>query len=194
MSARPTGGPLPTSLTRALVTLLVAALTVLAPVGVSAAPRGSRLEFYGWSRDSRWVAYARRALGRPGKDQRMHRLVRDGAFGGFGREVGGDVQGFALAHHYVVAPAAQRRVDPLTFELAVGEASLTLKIEPGEKLGWRLVREGRTVASHTFDSLYVDFAVELYPAPDAAQGILVMHLDTGWQVDAAVFPVPLGPL
>lgn len=175
----------------ALLVLTMALAAASIPRGASAAPRGSRLEFHGWSRDSRWVAYTRRALGRTGKEQRMHRLVVDGAFAGFGSEVGGDVQRFALAHNYVSAPAPQRRVDPMTFEFGVGERTFTLVIEPGTQLGWRLSRDGRTLAKHTFDSLYVDFAVELYPAPDAAQAILVMHLDTGWQVDAAVFPVPL---
>jgi hypothetical protein len=53
------------------------------------------------------------------------------------------------------------------------------------------VRGERLVAEHSFDRIYVSFDAELYPSPDGRQAVLVMHLDSGWEIDAAIYPVPL---
>lgn len=181
----------------------------LAGVGAStqgtaeAAPpaRGSSLTFHGWSADSRLIAYTRTRSGRgsrPRRDkdagrgeQRMHRFVEGGRFAGFGRMVGGDVARYALENGYVATPAPHRRVAEMAFELSLGVEILALKIGLGRAQTWRLTRAGVILAEHTFDRIYVGFDVELYPSPDGKQAVLVMHLDTGWEIDAAIFPVSL---
>jgi len=181
----------------------------LASVGASAqgtaeaAPpaRGSSLTFHGWSADSRLIAYTRTRIGRGAKprrqgaghenEQRMHRFVGDGRFAGFGRMVGGDVARYALENGYVATPAPRRQVGEMAFELGLGAEILTLRIGLGRAQTWRLTRGETMLAEHTFDRIYVGFDVELYPSPDGEQAVLVMHLDTGWEIDAAIFPVSL---
>lgn len=169
------------------------AIAWAAPEVVRAAPsqRGSALYFFGWSRDSRLIAYTRQRVGRTRPDQRMHRFVEGGAFAGFGKMVGGDVERYALERGYVVVASPRERPSETRFEFRAGGAPLVLEMQVGHAQSWRLSLAGKTLAEHTFDRIYVDFDVSLFPSPDGAQGVLVMHLDTGWEIDAAIFPVPL---
>ncbi len=123
----------------------------------------------------------------------MHRFVEDGRFTGFGRMVGGDVARYALDHGYVATPAPRRKVGEMAFEIGLGAEILTLRVGLGRAQTWRLTRGETTYAEHAFDRIYVGFDVELYPSPDGRQAVLVMHLDTGWEIDAAIFPVSLVP-
>ncbi|MCC6625690.1 MAG: hypothetical protein IT385_30930 [Deltaproteobacteria bacterium] len=176
---------------RRLVGALVAALVLIAARAEAAPPSArSRIVFHGWSPDSQLVAYTReRATRTGGALQRMHRFVRGGAFDGFGRMVGGDVATYARERGYVAHPAAQRREGPTRWHLRFAERVLTLDVVIGRQVSWVLSEAGRELARHTFDRIYLDFEPELYPSPDGSQAVLVMHLDTGWEVDAAIFPV-----
>jgi len=154
--------------------------------------RGSAISFYGWSRDSRVIAYTRQRVGRTRPDQRMHRFVEAGAFTGFGKMVGGDVERYAQDRGYVVIAAPSRRLSETTFEFApVGGGPLVLDMQVGSAQSWRLTAGVKVLAEHTFDRIYVGFDAELFPSPDGAQAVLVMHLDTGWEIDAAIFPLVL---
>jgi hypothetical protein len=155
--------------------------------------RGSQIVFHGWSKDSRLVAYTRQRLhdGREEVEQRMHRFVKAGEFGGFGRMVGGDVARYALERGYVAAPLPTRRVAPLSYEFQSGPRKLALEFDVGQAHGWRLSVDGVAQASHRFDRIYIGFDVEAFASPDGTQVVLVMALDTGWEVDAAVFAAPL---
>jgi len=170
---------------------LVCVLLGAAAQAPSPAEPGSRLTFLGWSPDSRLVAYTRERGGRAATTQRMHRFVRDGAFAGFGRMVGGDVGAYAREHGYVASPAARRSETARRWQMQVGERLFTLAFEIGREVRWTFGEGERVLARHTFDRIYIGFEPELYPSPDGRQGVLVMHLDTGWQIDAAIFPVPL---
>ena len=121
----------------------------------------------------------------------MHRKVKLGKFTGFGQAVGGDVAHFAREHAYVVAAAERVARSPMEWDFRAGETTWTVRITAGRRLRWTLSRGDQVLATHTFDTLYVDFDVALYPAPNGQQAVLVMHLDTGWRVDAALFPVRL---
>jgi len=156
--------------------------------------RGSALVFHGWSPDSRLIAYTRQRLGRARRDQRMQRFVAHGRFTGFGAQVGGDVARRAQERGYVAIPAPRRRPseDLIEFDQGQGTLELTLRVSRAQR--WELRRQGVLLAEHTFDRIYVDFDAELFPAPDGSQAVLVMHLDTGWEVDAAIFPVSLSAI
>lgn len=156
--------------------------------------RGSEIIFHGWSRDSKYVAYTRhRFIARPEhtERQRMHRQVLGGAFTGFGTKVGGDVELHAQRSGYVVTPLPWRRTSETTLELRFGERVLHLELDVGRNHGWRLRDGERIIANHRFDRIYVGFRAELYPSPDGRQAIVVMHLDSGWDIDAAAWPIEL---
>lgn len=156
--------------------------------------RGSEIVFHGWSRDSKYVAYTRHRFGaRPEhiERQRMHRQVLGGAFTGFGTMVGGDVELHAQRSNYVVAPLPWRRTSETALELRFGERVLHLELDVGRNHGWRLRDGERVIANHRFDRIYVGFRAELYPSPDGRQAIVVMHLDSGWDIDAAAWPIEL---
>jgi hypothetical protein len=158
---------------------------------------GARLVFHGWSPDSQWIAYSRfhppspRDAEASAREQRMHRRVRDGRFDGFGKMVGGDVAAFAAERAYRAEPLPRRVEGPRRFVFGAGAVELTLTIEVGRGLGFSLADGGRVIYRHTFDRLYVRFDPELYPSPDGQQALLVFHLDSGWDIDAAVFPLRL---
>lgn len=178
----------------------------LVPAHATAAPPagaryGSRLEFLGWSPSSRYVAYTRtRHRPRRGQHakpidevQRVHRQVLEGAFAGFGESAGGDVQGYAALHHYVVDPAPRERTSPTTTVFRAGDREYRLELAVGNKVGWVLSRGDTVLVRQTFDTIYLDFDAELFLAPDLTQAVLVMHLDAGWVVDAAIYPLRLVP-
>ena len=156
---------------------------------------GSRLVLHGWSKDSRLVAYTRHRLEGPSQqvEQRMHRFVKAGAFTGFGRMVGGDVARYAFDRGYVTSSLPIRKVTPTRFESHGDAPTLTLVFDVGEAHGWKLFVDGIERAAHRFDRIYVGFEVEVSPSPDGRQAVVVMHLDTGWEIDAAIFAVSLTP-
>jgi hypothetical protein len=179
--------------------------SVLVPGPAAEADRETqRLAFHGWSPDSRYIAYTRyHPPGRrpegagddsPDADgwtlQRMHRKVSDGDLKGFGRMVGKDVAAHAAAAGYVVRPMPREAVGEGVFHFA-GDPPMTLEIEVGRQLGFHVKRGARTIFRHVFDRLYVAFEPSIYPSPNGCQALLVFHLDTGWEVDAAIFTFPL---
>lgn|GEM_PF-1982046 len=167
----------------------------------SGARFGSRVVFHGWSKSSDYVAYTR-IRHRPGDGprakpidqvQRMHRRIEGGELAGFGKMVGGDVESWALQHDYVVDPAPQTRTDGRTVLFRVAGREYVLKLLVGRRVGWELRAGDQLLRRHYFDSIYLDFTAELYVAPNARQAALIMHLDAGWVVDAALYPVGLLP-
>lgn len=161
---------------------------------VPTARRGSEIAFHGWSRDSKYVAYTRHRFGSRSEQterQRMHRQVLGGEFTGFGSKVGGDVELHAQRSRYIATPLAQRRTSETALEFLVGERLLHLELDVGREHGWRLQEGDRVLASHRFDRIYVGFRADIYPSPDGRQAIVVMHLDSGWDTDAAAWPVEL---
>lgn len=166
-------------------------LLIVAGAPAPTSERGSTLHFHGWSPDSRLVAYTRSRAARTRPDQRMHRFVDDGRFTGFGRMVGRDVARYAVEHGYRAQPAPRRKIGEMAYEFALGRQTLTLHVEVAQAQRWRVMRGGHELARHRFDRIYVGFEIELYPSPDGRQAVLVMHLDTGWEIDAAIFPLPL---
>lgn len=199
---RSTSGP---SRRGPLVALLISVSGLAAPAHArgerpgQAAPvvrRGSEIVFHGWSRDSKYVAYTRhRFIARPEQieRQRMHRQVLGGAFTGFGTKVGGDVELHAQRSGYVVTPLPWRRISETSLELRLGDRVLHLELDVGRNHGWRLRDGERILANHRFDRIYVGFRAEIYPSPDGRQAVVVMHLDSGWDIDAAAWPVELAP-
>jgi len=163
------------------------------------AGEASRLVFHGWSTDSKWVAYTRLypAVEHPGRDpkpareQRMHRRIRKGHFKGFGKMVGGDVEAFAAKRGYDPKACERTEVSPRRFSFACPTGVFALEVHIGRTLGFSVERDGALVFRHTFDRLYVGFDPALYPSPDGRQAFLTFHLDSGWDVDAAVFPFVL---
>lgn len=159
--------------------------------------RGSEIVFHGWSRDSKYVAYTRHRFASKGsasEHQRMHRQVRNGEFTGFGTMVGGDVEAHARRLDYAVTPLPWRRLSETTLELQWGLRRLLLELDVGREHGWRLFCEGQLLARHLFDRIYVGFRADVYPSPNGRQALVVMHLDSGWDIDAAAFPVDLSSL
>ncbi len=172
-----------------------------------------RLEFHGWSPDSRYIAYSRHhppsrlgesepeadagpagaavASGGGSTVQRMHRKVRGGRITGFGRMVGKDVAAYAVEAGYLQTEAAREALGPRTFRFGDGAEALTLEVEVGRRLAFVVRRDARSVFRHVFDRLYVGFEPTLHPSPDGCQALLVFHLDAGWEVDAAIFTFPL---
>jgi hypothetical protein len=183
--------------------LCLLAVVPVSPLGAAPPPRAeiadARLTFHGWSPDSRWIAYTRHFRARrlpdgtdePAREQRLHRRVRDGRLAGFGSQVGRDVAAHAAARGYVAAPLAKVAEGPHAF--AFGAGAFSLHIDIGRTLGFTLYEGGARLFRHTFDRLYVGFEPELYPSPDGRQAILVFHLDSGWETDAAIFPLRLSP-
>lgn len=190
-------------LLRALsVSTALALLPVSSPHAAAAPPAtadiaDARLTFHGWSPDSRWIAYTRHFRARPlpdgtlapAREQRLHRRVRQGRLAGFGSQVGRDVATHAEARGYIVEPLARTVEGPHAF--AFGGDAFALHIDIGRTLGFTLFQRGTRLFRHTFDRLYVGFEPELYPSPDGRQAILVFHLDSGWETDAAIFPLKL---
>ncbi len=167
------------------------------PAPDAAVRRGSEIAFHGWSRNSKYVAYTRQRFATrtsAAEQQRMHRQVIDGEFTGFGTMVGGDVEAFAKRWRYDVTPLPWRRLSETTIELMSGPHRLLLELDVGREHGWRLWGEGQLLARHLFDRIYVGFRADVFPSPDGRQAIVVMHLDSGWDVDAAAFPVDLSPM
>lgn len=196
----------PGRLGRAFLTVAAAFTLAWVPLGHAAeaggpAPArfGSRVTFYGWSPTSDYVAYIRERH-RPGHGrrakpidevQRMHRQVIDGAFAGFGTMVGRDVATWAAGHRYVFDPAPSQRTSARQMVFRVGGREYTLDLAVGKRVGWVLRTDDVVVSKRTFDTIYLDFAADLFVAPDQVQAVLVMHLDAGWVVDAAVYPLKL---
>lgn len=176
---------------------------MLAPPASSApSGKGSRIAFHGWSPDSRYVAYTRirnrpppKRGGKPVVDrQRRHRRIVDGDFAGFGSASGGNVSKHARTKGYLVRAFPARSLTDHTIAFDAGDRLLTMAVSAeDEHIAWSLRDRDIEIARHFFDALYVSVEVDLYPAPDGTQGVVIMHLDTGWVTDAAIYPVRLYP-
>jgi len=161
---------------------------------------GSTVEFHGWSPDSRFVAYTRskrrkshrKATKLSLKRRSLHRRVKDGRFKGTG-PVPPDVHipRFAERRGYIVPDLDRLEVgDAETWFVAI-EGTYKLHLSVGETLTWELSFDDEVIERRAFDSIYVTCQARLYPSPDRRHAVLVMHLDNGWNVDAAVYPLAL---
>lgn len=153
--------------------------------------RTSAITFHGWSKDSLWVAYTRDRSGRGRPDERMHRRVQHGAFTGFGEHVGGDVAAYAARRGYVVRSMNKEFVGSDRVQFRDGELAFVVVFEIGKDVGFRVIQNDGVCAAHAFDRPYLAFDVDAFPSPDGRQALLVMGLDTGWEIDAAAFPISL---
>ncbi len=163
---------------------------------------GTRLRFHGWSADSQFVAYTRtRTLRakRAGAAARVttrhaHKKVVKGAFRGGAPRHGKDLAIWAHANGYVVKPIERSVLDDRRTWFVAPEGVYEFRLVIEKSLVWELLFEGEVVSRRAFDSLYVGIEPQLFLAPDRGHAVLVMHLDTGWLVDAAAYPIELPPV
>ena len=71
------------------------------------------------------------------------------------------------------------------------EGTYKLRLSVGEVLSWELSFEDHVIERRAFDTIYVACDARLYPSPDRQHLLLVMHLDRGWKIDGAVYPLSL---
>ena len=163
---------------------------------------GTRLTFHGWSADAKYIAYTRRRV-TPAKNKalapevllkNMHHRVRRCALSGGGPRPKTSEHDFGQWVRGLGYQAEARRgvsIDEGLFQFDTPEGRYMLDIQVGPKIAWEFSFEGERIVRRPFHGLYVDFEVSLYPAPDRSCAVLVVHLNTGWRIDAAVYPVPL---
>lgn len=186
--------------------LPLVAATLLAWVSPHGAPGpevtstlGTRVVFHGWSPDGRFVAYTRVKTLRPrraGQPPRVstrpsHRKVAGDRLTAGAPAFGRDLAAWSRAHQYRDEPAARSRVDDRTTTFTAPEGAYEFRVEVADRLYWELTYQGASLVRRPFDTLYVAVDAHLHLAPDRAHAVLVLHLDTGWAVEAAVFPLPL---
>jgi hypothetical protein len=185
--------------------LVVMAVTLALAAEVAArdgaAPgSGTSIEFHGWSPDSQYVAYTRtrRTITRQGRSKPRlnrrshHRRVRDGRFKGTGPiSADAHVPRYAERRGYVTPELDRLEVsDTETWYVAL-EGTYKLRLSVGEVLSWELLFQDTVIERRVFDTIYVSCEARIYPSPDRGHAILVMHLNRGWKVDGAVYPVAL---
>ncbi len=160
--------------------------------------QGTTIEFHGWSPDSQYIAYTRtrRTKAKKGKAKMTrrshHRRVREGRFKGTGPIAKGQhIPRYAERRGYIRPELDRLEVsDNETWYVAL-EGTYKLKLTVGEVLSWELLFADEVVERRTFDTIYVSCDARLYPSPDRSHLLLVMHLDKGWTVDGAVYPIRL---
>lgn len=161
---------------------------------------GTSVEFHGWSPDSQYVAYTRtrrtvvrKGRGKPRLKRRSHhRRVKAGRFSGTG-PIGPKehIPRYAERRGYITPELDRLEVsDTETWYVAL-EGTYKLRLSVGDVLSWELVFEDQVIERREFDSIYVSCDARIYPSPDRRHAILVMHLNRGWHVDGAVYPVSL---
>jgi len=185
---------------------VAAAPPVATPTGAATPipqrPDRSRVTFLGWSPDGRYVAYRRERWQRPRypggrvryRDRTLHREVRAAKLRGYGPPLRPDPASYLAAHGYTNTPLARERQGPrsFTFQDAQGRAPLRLEMVPGARLAWRVSRGDAVLVTRPFDRLYVAWDAQAFRSPRGDTLALVLTLDTGWRVDAALYLVPLG--
>ncbi|MGM0578989.1 MAG: hypothetical protein ACQEXJ_24925 [Myxococcota bacterium] len=160
---------------------------------------GTRITMHGWSPDGEHVAYTRTRVvpgqdDEPERDERgVHWHVVDGQFAETGPTFGADLARWAERHDYRLEALQRKRRGERRFWFTGPEGVYELVIDVGKRLVWELRFDGRALVRRAFDKVYVGIEPQLYPSPDRDQAVLVMHLDTGFVVDGAVFPVDLPP-
>ena len=162
---------------------------------------GTTVVFHGWSPDGRYVAYTRvqrpaapaRRGSRAGKPRvrEIHRRIVDGRLAESGPAFGQDIASYAREHGYRPGGRPGVALDDRLVRFDVPEGSYVFDVQVGDKMYWELSFEGDVIVRRAFDQLYVDVQPELYPSPDRRQAIVVLHLDRGWAMEAAVYPVEL---
>jgi len=169
-------------------------------VAAQGSSNGTSIEFHGWSPDSQYIAYTRtrRTVTRRGKGKSRlkrrshHRRVKRGRFSGTG-PIGPKqhIPRYAERRGYITPELDRLEVsDTETWYVAL-EGTYKLRLSIGDVLSWELVFEDQVIERREFDTIYVSCDARIYPSPDRRHAILVMHLDRGWNVDGAVYPVTL---
>lgn len=159
---------------------------------------GTRITVHGWSPDGTCVAYTRTRV-TPGEDgpererRGVHWRVKGGQFAESGPTFGADLARYASRHDYHLEPLERRRSGERDFLFSGPEGVYELTVEVGKRLVWELRFDDRTLVRQAFDAVYVDVDAMLYPSADRRQAIVVMHLDRGFMVDGAVYPISLPP-
>ena len=187
-------------LTVLLSAVLIADLSGHDLASATSAVGGTSVEFHGWSPDSQYVAYTRtrrtvvrKGRGKPRLKRRSHhRRVKAGRFSGTG-PVGPKqhIPRYAERRGYITPELDRLEIsDTETWYVAL-EGTYKLRLSVGDVLAWELVFEDQVIERREFDSIYVSCDARIYPSPDRRHAILVMHLNRGWHVDGAVYPVSL---
>lgn len=162
---------------------------------------GTRLRFHGWSPDSQFVAYTRTRRLRPtraGAEPKVtvrdaHKKVVAGALRGGAPRHGKDLAVWAHQNGYVADGVERSVLDDRRTWFVAPEGVYEFRLVIEESLVWELLFEGEVVSRRAFDMLYVAVEPKLFVAPDRRHAVLVMHLDSGWLVDAAAYPLVLPP-
>ena len=163
---------------------------------------GTRVTVHGWSSDGRYLAYSRqktRMKRQGGKavprvvTTHVHRRLKSGRFDGRGPKIRGDASKYAVKRGYVREAPIGYQLDSRLFRFDAPEGSYMVDIRVDDQLGWELSLDGKRLEKKLFNDLYVAAQVQVYPSPTRTSVLVVMHLDTGWRVDAAVYLVPLPP-
>ncbi|MDP6945456.1 MAG: hypothetical protein QF464_15010 [Myxococcota bacterium] len=170
------------------------------PAGGEPVRSGTVIEFHGWSPDSQFVAYTRTRRTLAGKKKgkvrlgrrSLHRRVKDGRFQGTG-PVASDVHvpRYAERRGYITPELDRLEVNDNETWFVALEGTYKLRLSIGEVLAWELSFEDEVIERRAFDTIYVRCDARIYPSPDRSAAVLVMHLDRGWTVDGAVYPLSL---
>ena len=180
--------------------MVMMCLDVGAREGEAGAKSGTRVEFHGWSPDSQYVAYTRskRSVNPRSKAKTRikrrshHRRVEAGRFRGTGPvPKDAHIPRFAERKGYITPQLDRLEVsDTETWYVAI-EGTYKLRLSVGDVLSWELLFEDQVIERRAFDTIYVSCEARLYPSPNREHAILVMHLDRGWKIDGAVYPLTL---
>ncbi len=176
---------------------------VVAAGAIPQRPERSRVTFLGWSPDGRYVVYRRERWQRPRypgarvryRDRTLHREVRASKLRGYGPPLKPDPARYLATHGYILRPLTRASAGPnaFVFRDVPTRQPLRLEMTPGARLAWRVSRGDRVLATRPFDRLYVAMDAQAFLSPTADTLAVVLTLDTGWRVDAALYLVPLGP-
>lgn len=161
---------------------------------------GTWISFHGWSPEGHFIAYTRDKRRPTGKGrqvqeatEQLHRIVEDGKLAGYAPAFGKDLEAYATEHRYRVETLPRRQEAERRWIFDAPEGPYTVEVVVGRRLLWQLSYGGRVVKQRAFGAAYVDVDVALYPSPDRKYLLAIMHLDTGWMVDAAVRIIKLPP-
>ena len=164
-------------------------------------PERSRVTFLGWSPDGRFVAYRRQRWRRPRhpggatryRDRTLHREVRAAKLRGYGPPLKPDAGRYLAAHGYTKGALTRHQEGPRSFAFLAspGSSPLRLELVPGARLSWRITRARQILAERPFDRLYVAVDAQAFLSPQGDTLAVVLALDTGWRVDAALYLVAI---
>ena len=167
----------------------------------SAAPRdiptGTSITFYGWSRDSRYVAYRWTRLRRRKNRKAIvtirkhHRLIWKNRLSGFGPNPGRDIAAYTKKLRYVMTPLKGKLVGKDHWQFATPSATYHFRLKAGKRLRWSLWLDDKVLMEEGCNGLYVQIKPILYPSPNGKTVLVLLHQDTGWSREDIIRLAPL---